>query len=121
MSVVEIGASRGAAYTRLSRPDSDPKRSYASDNFIDVYFPTQTWTPTGSLAVLRKATYLGMLGQALEMAADISVRRSQNAWGCITWQLNEIWPTGGWGSLEYGTVGFTAGQVRRRRRCSRCV
>jgi len=24
---------------------------------------------------------------------------------------NEIWPTGGWGSLEYGTVGFTAGQV----------
>ena len=24
---------------------------------------------------------------------------------------NEIWPTGGWGSLEYGTVGFTQGQV----------
>ena len=23
----------------------------------------------------------------------------------------QIWPTGGWGSLEYGTVGFTAGQV----------
>ena len=21
----------------------------------------------------------------------------------IRWQLNEIWPTGGWGSLEYGT------------------
>ena len=29
--------------------------------------------------------------------------------GCL--QLNEVWPTGGWGSLEYGTVGFTAGQV----------
>lgn len=29
-------------------------------------------------------------------------------------QLNEIWPTGGWGSLEYGTVGkgFTKGQVK---------
>merc|ERR1712232_1466042 len=26
------------------------------------------------------------------------------------WQLSEIWPTGGWGSLEYGTPG-QAGQV----------
>lgn len=31
--------------------------------------------------------------------------------GTVTWQLNEIWPTGGWGSIEYGTVGFTGGQV----------
>lgn len=23
--------------------------------------------------------------------------------GTVTWQLNEIWPTGGWGSVEYGT------------------
>ena len=28
-----------------------------------------------------------------------------------SWQLNEIWPTGGWGGLEYGTVGATPGQV----------
>jgi hypothetical protein len=31
--------------------------------------------------------------------------------GIIVWQYNEIWPTGGWGSIEYGTVGFTKGQV----------
>ena len=24
----------------------------------------------------------------------------------------EVWPTGGWGSIEYGTVGFTPGQVQ---------
>merc|ERR1712232_1221016 len=31
--------------------------------------------------------------------------------GITVWQYNEIWPTGGWGSIEYGTVGFTPGQV----------
>ena len=33
--------------------------------------------------------------------------------GLLTWQLNEIWPTGGWGSLEYGPAeGHTPGQLR---------
>ena len=27
------------------------------------------------------------------------------------WQLGEIWPTGGWGSLEYATAAWTPGQV----------
>eukprot|EP01079_Euglenida_sp_SAG-EU17-18_P009525 gene9525-250_t len=29
--------------------------------------------------------------------------RMVNSFGTIIWQLNEIWPTGGWGSLEYGS------------------
>jgi len=36
-------------------------------------------------------------------------RRARNELGILVWQLNEIWPTGGWGSLEYGTP--VAGQV----------
>ena len=44
-----------------------------------------------------------MLGQALEMKSNIETRRGTNEFGTIIWQLNEIWPTGGWGSLEYGT------------------
>lgn len=52
-----------------------------------------------------------MLSQALEMKSNIETRRSQNQLGCIVWQYNEIWPTGGWGSIEYGTVGHTQGQV----------
>lgn len=47
----------------------------------------------------------------LPLASSPQVRRGHNSWGTLTWQLNEIWPTGGWGSLEYGTVGFTSGQV----------
>ena len=45
------------------------------------------------------------------MKSNIEARRAQNQIGIIVWQLNEIWPTGGWGSVEYGTVGHTKGQV----------
>jgi len=44
-----------------------------------------------------------ILGQALEMKSTIEGKRSSNVWGTLIWQLNEIWPTGGWGSIEYGT------------------
>ena len=43
------------------------------------------------------------------MKGDIETRRAQNQLGLLVWQLNEIWPTGGWGSLEYGTA--APGQV----------
>jgi hypothetical protein len=89
------------------------QRNYACDSIIAMYFGYQTDlnVTAGSAWLLQKATYLCMIGQALEMKSDIEHRRSSNAFGTITWQLNEIWPTGGWGSLEYGTVGWTPGQV----------
>lgn len=31
---------------------------------------------------------------------NIEERRSKNEFGIIVWQFNEIWPTGGWGSIE---------------------
>jgi len=59
----------------------------------------------------QRQIYQCMISQALAMQSDIESRRATNAFGIVTWQLNEIWPTGGWGSLEYGTTGFTEGQV----------
>ena len=88
------------------------QRNYAADNFVRSYFgdAAVNFSATGALA-LQAQLYLATLAAALEVGADISVRRSRNAFGSLTWMLNEIWPTGGWGSLEYGTVGFTPGQV----------
>ena len=40
----------------------------------------------------------------------IESTRAYNEWGLLLWQLNEIWPTGGWGSIEYGASN-AAGQV----------
>jgi len=50
-----------------------------------------------------------MLGQALQIKSQIEIFRADNYYGVIVWQFNEIWPTGGWGSIEYGTP--VAGQV----------
>jgi beta-mannosidase len=90
------------------------QRNYAVDNFVTA-FANIPW-PSGFDGVAGKAPfqkflYFAMLGQALWIKSDIEGRRAQNSFGCVTWQFNEIWPTGGWGSIEYGTVGFTPGQV----------
>ena len=53
--------------------------------------------------------YLCGLAQALWVKSAIEASRARNELGLLTWQLNDIWPTGGWGSLEYGTP--VAGQV----------
>jgi len=44
-----------------------------------------------------------MIGQALELKGDIETRRAANTFGILVWQFNEIWPTGGWGTIEYGS------------------
>ena len=86
------------------------QRNYPGYSFNLAFFGPSDFNTTGE-AHFRKNLFLNMAAQALEKKGDIEVRRSQNHWGSITWQTNEIWPTGGWGSLEYGTVGFTPGQV----------
>ena len=35
------------------------------------------------------------------MKTDIESRKASNTWGVLLWQFSEIWPTGGWGSVEY--------------------
>merc|ERR1711935_658414 len=59
----------------------------------------------------KKQLWQCMVGQALLIKQNIETRRSKNEFGIIVWQFNEIWPTGGWGSIEYGTAGWTKGQV----------
>ena len=62
-----------------------------------------------SEANFKAQLYQCQLSQALYMKSNIETRRAQNQLGLLVWQLNEIWPTGGWGSLEYGTA--APGQV----------
>merc|ERR1712232_992736 len=50
-----------------------------------------------------------MGGQALFLKTEIESWRSTNNFGTTIWMFNEIWPTGGWGSIEYG--GNTSGQI----------
>ena len=41
---------------------------------------------------------------------QVETFRATNIWGTLTWQLNDVYPSGSWGSLEYGPEG-RAGQV----------
>lgn len=111
-------------------PNPIAQRNYPPHSFVETYFGAETLPSlnlTGPLAFQRQL-YLAVLSQALEMKADIGTRRTNAHTGTIYWQgvggrregrgallrgthprprppprpsaANEIWPTGGWGSLE---------------------
>lgn len=88
------------------------QRNYANDNFIAVMFGArarQSLNGTGEFEFKRQL-FWSMIAQALVVKQNIESSRSINRFGTLVWQLNEIWPTGGWGSLEYGN-GVFPGQV----------
>jgi len=87
------------------------QRNYPCDNVIEAYFDTEPGYFEGVGEYwFRRQLYHCMIGQALNMKSNIETRRSRNELGHLVWQLNEIWPTGGWGSLEYGNADYP-GQV----------
>ena len=61
-----------------------------------------------------------MLGQALLVKGSMELHRATNQFGTMIWQLGEIWPTGGWGSLEYGNPNMP-GQVCGANCSGKCV
>eukprot|EP01052_Picozoa_sp_SAG31_P012493 SAG31_NODE_732_length_12494_cov_3.395482_7_plen_328_part_00 len=87
------------------------ERNYPCDSIIAVYFGEQQDFNSTGAEVFKKQLWQCMLGQALFMKQSIEARRASNQFGIITWMFNEIWPTGGWGSIEYGNVGHTRGQI----------
>merc|ERR1711939_67426 len=80
------------------------ERNYACDDHVYSQFggPWVDLNKTGAHS-FQKQLYFCNFDQALGMKQRIEQYRSQNAWGILIWQFNEVWPTGGWGSIEYGT------------------
>eukprot|EP00435_Cladocopium_sp_Y103_P019248 s4048_g4.t1 len=77
--------------------------------------PEAYFNSTGQ-AIFQQQLYQCMLSQTLILKSDIETRRSYNQFGTLVWQLNEIWPTGGWGfwagDLKMGMYGSPVkGQV----------
>ena len=86
------------------------ERNYPCDNFIRTYFGAINFDAVGARP-FQQQLYLCMISQALRMKATIESFRQMNSFGTLAWQLNEIWPTGGWGCLEYGSSLHQKGQV----------
>ena len=90
------------------------QRNYGCDGQIRLFFGAYTLVDleaTGE-AAFKGQLYQCQLVQAFVLKQVYEARRAANAFGHLVWMLNEIWPTVGWGSLEYGPPpGHTPGQV----------
>ena len=85
------------------------QRNWPMDDLAAAYFGT---SPT-QLALLNRTgagpfqaqLYQSMVSQLLKIKSDVEQFRAGNMFGALTWQLGEVWPTGGWGVLEYSGKG----------------
>jgi len=77
-------------------------RNYPCDNQITAFFGSQSLDEVGVQA-FQNQLYLCMMSQTLWMKGQIESIRYTNSFGTLIWQLNENWPTGGWGCVEYGS------------------
>eukprot|EP01052_Picozoa_sp_SAG31_P009850 SAG31_NODE_527_length_14452_cov_4.274925_4_plen_1132_part_00 len=81
------------------------KRNWNVANVIGPFFganATAAMRDSGEQAFKRQL-YQSMISQVLYLKTQIESWRSQNIWGNTFWMYNEIWATGGWGSIEYGS------------------
>jgi len=80
------------------------QRNYPQDNYLVAYFglPRSGFDAVGADAFKRQ-TYLSQIAMALNIKMKVESKRALNCFGTMIWQLGEIWPTGGWGSIEYAS------------------
>lgn len=81
------------------------QRNYPCDDIYASYYGLNSLKELDQVgeAAFKKQLFKCMIGSSLVMKGYIEETRSRNCFGTLVWQLNEIWPTGGWGSIEYGS------------------
>lgn len=85
------------------------ERNYACDSHIDAFFGSINDKEV-SEHYFKCQLFHCMVATALWMKGQIEILRSSNSFGALIWQLNENWPTGGWGLVEYGAQRNEIGQ-----------
>lgn len=93
----------GSFYNKCSGRNAMAQRNWAADNLVWSYFGPALLNASGEVG-FKGGLFQSMIAAALNMQSVVESHRSGNYLGAIEWQLNEIWPTGGWGSLEYGST-----------------
>jgi hypothetical protein len=83
------------------------QRNYACDDAWATYYPNASRMTVGiggsGAESFSAQLYLCQLATALKLKGLVEFHRSLNLFGLLTWQLTEMWPTYGWGSLEYSS------------------
>jgi len=86
------------------------QRNYPCDNHINHYFGDIDLNGVGREA-FQKQLFLCLMSQLLWTKSVTETFRVSNSYGVLLWQLNENWPTGGWGLIEYSGRLNEQGQV----------
>jgi len=78
-------------------------RSYSQDSIVQSHFSSAAvnYSVIGDSETFARQLFLSQLAAAFQMKQQIETFRATNTFGTLIWQLGEIFPTGGWGSLEY--------------------
>jgi beta-mannosidase len=93
----------GTFYANCSGRNAMAQRNWAADNIVWSYFGPALLNASGEVG-FKGGLFQSMIAAALNMQSVVESRRSGNYLGALEWQLNEVYPTGGWGSLEYGSM-----------------
>ena len=80
------------------------QRNYPCGTVIEAYFGNTTSLGEVGEEAFQAQLYQCMMAQTMYMKGNIEMRRSENSFGVLIWQLNENWPTGGWGLVEYSST-----------------
>jgi hypothetical protein len=86
------------------------ERNYVCDNLIEAYFGVKDLDVIDKDA-FKAQLFMCMMSTTLWLKGQIEIMRATNSFGTLIWQLNENWPTGGWGTIEYGSNMAQKGQV----------
>lgn len=85
------------------------ERNYACDSEVEAYFGATDFDATGEDA-FKAQLHKCVMATTLWLKGQVEIFRGSNSFGTLIWQLNENWPTGGWGLLEYGSSHGQKGQ-----------
>lgn len=93
----------GSFYSNCTGGNAMAERNWACDNLVWSYFGPAQLNATGEFG-FKAGLFLCAIASALNMQTVIEAHRGANFHGALVWQLNEIWPTGGWGVVEHGSA-----------------
>ena len=85
----------GSFYDNCTGRNAMAQRNWAADNLVWSYFGPALLNATGEMA-FKGALFQSMIAGALNMQSVVESHRGSNCMGTLEWQLNEVWPTGGW-------------------------
>ena len=84
----------------MSSPMTKQRNHVVLPSLATLFGPAAANATAVGERAFKRQLYESMIGQMLTMKAQIESWRSQNTFGTVFWMYNDMWPTGGWGSIE---------------------